>query len=180
MLVQNEFSKISNLAGESYSALTRFARDPRKGFEDLIAAIRGKISPSSNISPTETKDRIDPVTGVKVGEIEVEVEGGSHAQKEHQSLGLALSEVSTSLFAIAVFLVCYWMLPGMDLSASTQVPFLFLGQHFNRQHRKGGEWFLIQFPLIPAFLWPFLFVWSIADAWWVSSGIVASSESINS
>ena len=127
MLVQNEFSKISNLAGESYSALTRFARDPRKGFEDLIAAIRGKISPSSNISPTETKDRIDPVTGVKVGEIEVEVEGGSHAQKEHQSLGLALSEVSTSLFAIAVFLVCYWMLPGMDLSASTQVPFLFLG-----------------------------------------------------
>ena len=127
MLVQNEFSKISNLAGESYSALTRFARDPRKGFEDLIVAIRGKISPSSNISPTETKDRIDPVTGVKVGEIEVEVEGGSPAQKEHQSLGLALSEVSTSLFAIAVFLVCYWMLPGMDLSASTQVPFLFLG-----------------------------------------------------
>ena len=37
------------------------------------------------------------------------------------------------------------------------VPFLFLGQHFNRQHRKAGEWFLIQFPLIPAFLWPFLF-----------------------
>jgi hypothetical protein len=59
------------------------------------------------------------------------------------------------------------------------VPFLFLGQHFNRQHRKGSEWFLIQFPLIPAFLWPFLFVWSIADAWWVSSGIVASSESNN-
>jgi len=59
------------------------------------------------------------------------------------------------------------------------IPFLFLGQHFNRQHRKGGEWFLIQFPLIPAFLWPFLFVWSIVDAWWVSSGIVASSRSIN-
>ncbi len=59
------------------------------------------------------------------------------------------------------------------------VPFLFLGQHFNRQHRKGGEWFLIQFPLIAAFLWPFLFVWSIVDAWWVSSGIVASSESAN-
>tara|TARA_B100001113_G_C20826689_1_gene499154 strand:- start:89 stop:421 length:333 start_codon:yes stop_codon:yes gene_type:complete len=64
--------------------------------------------------------------------------------------------------------------------ALSLVPFLFLGQHFNRQHRKGGEWFLIQFPLVPAFLWPFLFVWSIADAWWVSSGIVASSESMNS
>jgi len=63
--------------------------------------------------------------------------------------------------------------------ALSLVPFLFLGQHFNRQHRKAGEWFLIQFPLIPAFLWPFLFVWSIADAWWVSSGIVASSESMN-
>jgi|TARA_Y100001968_G_scaffold63242_1_gene54000 hypothetical protein len=63
--------------------------------------------------------------------------------------------------------------------ALSLVPFLFLGQHFNRQHRKGAEWFLIQLPLIPAFLWPFLFVWSIADAWWVSSGIVASSESMN-
>ncbi len=60
--------------------------------------------------------------------------------------------------------------------ALSLVPFLFLGQHFNRQHRKAGEWFLIQFPLVPAFLWPFLFVWSIADAWWVSSGIVASSQ----
>ena len=60
--------------------------------------------------------------------------------------------------------------------ALSLVPFLFLGQHFNRQHRKAGEWFLIQFPLIPAFLWPFLFVWSIADAWWVSSGIVDSSQ----
>ena len=61
--------------------------------------------------------------------------------------------------------------------ALSLVPFLFLGQHFNRQHRKGSEWFLIQLPLIPAFLWPFLFVWSIVDAWWVSSGIVASSNS---
>jgi len=61
--------------------------------------------------------------------------------------------------------------------ALSLVPFLFLGQHFNREHRKGAEWFLIQFPLILSLvLWPVLFVWSIADAWWVSSGIVASSE----
>ncbi|MBJ17732.1 MAG: hypothetical protein CMB66_05750 [Euryarchaeota archaeon] len=65
--------------------------------------------------------------------------------------------------------------------ALSLVPFMFLGQHFNRQHRKGAEWFLIQFPLIMSIvLWPILFVWSIADAWWVSSGIVASSEEINS
>ncbi|MBF93077.1 MAG: hypothetical protein CMA00_004845 [Methanobacteriota archaeon] len=61
--------------------------------------------------------------------------------------------------------------------ALSLVPFLFLGQHFNRQHSKGMDWFLIQFPLILSIvLWPLLYVWSIADAWWVSSGIVASSE----
>ena len=61
--------------------------------------------------------------------------------------------------------------------AISLVPFLYLGQHFNREHRKGGEWFLIQFPLILSLvLWPVLYFWSIADAWWVSSGIVASAE----
>ena len=61
--------------------------------------------------------------------------------------------------------------------ALAMVPLLFLGQHFNGQHRKASEWFLIQFPLILSLvLWPILYVWSIADAWWVSSGIVASSE----
>tara|TARA_B100000287_G_scaffold71934_2_gene63526 strand:- start:620 stop:1024 length:405 start_codon:yes stop_codon:yes gene_type:complete len=57
------------------------------------------------------------------------------------------------------------------------IPFLFLGQHFNREHRKGLEWFLIQFPLVLSIvLWPVLFVWSIIDAWWVSSSIVASAQ----
>ena len=57
------------------------------------------------------------------------------------------------------------------------VPFLFLGQHFNRQHRKSVGWFVIQFPLLLSiFLWPVLFLWSIGDAWWVSSGIVARSR----
>lgn len=61
--------------------------------------------------------------------------------------------------------------------ALAMVPLLFLGQHFNRQHRKASEWFLIQFPLILSLvLWPVLYVWSIADAWWVSSGIVASAK----
>ena len=27
------------------------------------------------------------------------------------------------------------------------VPFLFLGQHFNRQHQKGFDWMLLQLPL---------------------------------
>ena len=61
--------------------------------------------------------------------------------------------------------------------ALAAIPLLFLGQHFNRQHRKASEWFLIQFPLILSLvLWPVLYVWSIADAWWVSSGIVATAK----
>ena len=57
------------------------------------------------------------------------------------------------------------------------IPFLFLGQHFNRQHRKSIGWFVIQFPLLLSiFLWPVLFLWSIIDAWWVSNGIVARSR----
>ena len=57
------------------------------------------------------------------------------------------------------------------------IPFFFIGQHFNRQHRKAISWFGVQFPLILTIvLWPLLYVWSIGDAWWVSSGIVARAE----
>ena len=61
--------------------------------------------------------------------------------------------------------------------AISLVPFLFLGQHFNRQHRKAFGYFLIQLPLIlSVVMWPIQYVWSIADAWWVSSRIVAKAE----
>ena len=61
--------------------------------------------------------------------------------------------------------------------AISLVPFLFLGQHFNRQHRKAFGYFLIQLPLIlSVVMWPILYLWSIADAWWVSSRIVAKAE----
>ena len=61
--------------------------------------------------------------------------------------------------------------------AISLVPFLFLGQHFNRQHRKAFGYFLIQLPLIlSVVMWPILYVWSIADAWWVSSRIIAKAE----
>ena len=57
------------------------------------------------------------------------------------------------------------------------VPFLFLGQHFNRQHRKAFGYFVIQLPLIlSVVLWPVVCVWSIADARWISSRIVAKAE----
>ncbi len=58
------------------------------------------------------------------------------------------------------------------------IPFLFLGQHFNRQHEKANGWFLIQLPLLfTIILWVSLYLWSIGDAVWVASRIVAKSES---
>ena len=62
--------------------------------------------------------------------------------------------------------------------ALSLIPFLYLGQHFNRQHRKAFGCFVIQLPLIfSVVLWPVLFIWSVADAWGGSSGIVAKAES---
>ena len=58
------------------------------------------------------------------------------------------------------------------------VPFLFLGQHFNRQHQKGFDWMLLQLPLaLTIILWPVLWAWSILDAYRVA--IVAVSEAEN-
>ena len=46
------------------------------------------------------------------------------------------------------------------------VPFLFLGQHFNRNHRRGFEWSFLQIPLaFTVLLWIGLYLWSIIDAW---------------
>lgn len=45
------------------------------------------------------------------------------------------------------------------------IPFLFLGQHFNRQHSKAFDWFALQIPLLFCLLWPLLWVWSLFDAY---------------
>ena len=45
------------------------------------------------------------------------------------------------------------------------VPFLFLGQHFNRSHQKGIDFTLLQIPLaLTGILWIGLYLWSIFDA----------------
>ena len=57
------------------------------------------------------------------------------------------------------------------------VPFLFLGQHFNRKHRRATDWFLLQIPLaFTLVLWILLYVWSIIDAWKDASIIVSHSQ----
>ena len=57
------------------------------------------------------------------------------------------------------------------------VPFIFLGQHFNRQHQKGFDWMLLQLPLgLTIILWPALWAWSIIDAYRVAMVAVSDAE----
>ncbi|MEE2812089.1 MAG: hypothetical protein VX320_02610 [Candidatus Thermoplasmatota archaeon] len=57
------------------------------------------------------------------------------------------------------------------------IPFLFFGQHFNRQHQKGFDWTLLQIPLLLTIvLWPILWVWSIVDAYRVAMLDVTENE----
>ena len=57
------------------------------------------------------------------------------------------------------------------------IPFLYLGQHFNRNHQRGVDLFLLQIPLaFTLVLWVLLYVWSIFDAWRDASILVAQSH----
>ena len=57
------------------------------------------------------------------------------------------------------------------------IPFLYLGQHFNRNHRRGTDWFLLQIPLaFTLVLWVLLYIWSIFDAWRDASIIVSQQS----
>lgn len=57
------------------------------------------------------------------------------------------------------------------------MPFLFLGQHFNRQHQKAFDWMLLQLPLVlTLILWPVLWLWSIFDAYRVAMIEVSEVE----
>lgn len=57
------------------------------------------------------------------------------------------------------------------------IPFLVLGQHFNRQHRKGLDWFMLQIPLaLTLVLWIGLWLYSIYDAWLAATKVGIDSD----
>ena len=57
------------------------------------------------------------------------------------------------------------------------VPFLFLGQHANRQHRKAFDWSLLQIPLaLTIVLWIGLWLYSIFDAWRAATQLSAERK----
>jgi hypothetical protein len=57
------------------------------------------------------------------------------------------------------------------------VPFLFLGQHFTRKHRRGFDWFLLQIPLaLTLILWAGLYLYSIYDAWSEATKVGANTD----
>ena len=59
------------------------------------------------------------------------------------------------------------------------VPFVFLGQHFNKKHRKATDWTLLQIPLaLTVILWFALWFFSIFDAWRDGTKLV-SENSLN-
>ena len=56
-------------------------------------------------------------------------------------------------------------------------PFLFLGQHANRQHRKAFDWSLLQIPLaLTIVLWIGLWLYSIFDAWRAATQLSAERK----
>jgi hypothetical protein len=57
------------------------------------------------------------------------------------------------------------------------VPFLFLGQHFNRNHRKAIDWTLLQIPLaLTVVLWVALWLYSIFEAWREATLMVSTKK----
>jgi len=117
LLVQNEFSNFPKVLRASFS---RYASKP----------------PPVLVSESGIKDRIDPITGVKVSEysqdaeyatLEMEGEsGGDSTDRAANAIGW--SSISTSLFGIGAFVVSYVLLTSvLELSPGSQVPFVFLG-----------------------------------------------------
>lgn len=62
----------------------------------------------------------------------------------------------------------------LGVTAAAFLPFIYAGQHLNRQHRKAFDWTALQVPLaLTVILWPPLYLYSIWDAWTEANRSVA-------
>ena len=115
LLVQNEFGNIGRAISEIRSrtwpwSASSSTEEPEETMDENTKKTKG--------------DRIDPITGIKVGEYYEDDPSESQGLESHPE---PAPKVASSLFAIIVFVACMSMVPDMELSASTQSPFLFLG-----------------------------------------------------
>ncbi|MGB0265055.1 MAG: hypothetical protein ACPGAN_02105 [Candidatus Poseidoniaceae archaeon] len=105
-------------------------------------------------------------------EIVVRVPSSKESSIDYQKKGAILKEIWREI----TFGVGLWgSLRPVIAAGLALIPFLFLGQHFNRKHRKAFDFTLLQIPLIlTVILWVGLYLWSIFDAWREAATNVAS------
>jgi len=138
LLVQNEFSALSKL-------LQSLLRIPKKAIGSILGSDDGtsdKVEGPSggpldsdgdghndlDGSLISTKDRIDPITGVKVSEYQQVVE--SHGGQLRWNLHL-LSGLSNTMFGVIAFIAAFYCVTEVfELTPAKQVPFFFLGGAF--------------------------------------------------
>lgn len=88
-------------------------------------------------------------------------------ETQDENSGFLIVRVVKEIWREITFGVGTWgALRPLIAAVFAAVPFLFLGQHFNRNHRRGFEWSVLQIPLaLTIVLWVGLYLWSIFDAW---------------
>lgn len=92
--------------------------------------------------------------------------------------GLRLLSLIKEIWREITFGVGMWgTLRPLVAALAAAVPFLFLGQHFNRNHRRAVDWTLLQIPLaLTVILWVALWAYSIFDAWRDATKMVARNN----
>ncbi|MDP6213291.1 MAG: hypothetical protein QGF32_07065, partial [Candidatus Thalassarchaeaceae archaeon] len=138
LLVQNEFSALSKL-------LQSLLRTPKNAISSILGSDDGASDmlegPSGapldsdgdgyddlDGSLISTKDRIDPITGVKVSEYQQVVE--SYGGQLRWNLHL-LSGLSNTMFGVIAFAAAFYCVTQVfELTPAKQVPFFFLGGAF--------------------------------------------------
>ena len=92
--------------------------------------------------------------------------------------GLRLLSLIKEIWREITFGVGMWgTLRPLVAALAAAVPFLFLGQHFNRNHRRAVDWTLLQIPLaLTVILWVALWAYSIFDAWKDATKMVAGNN----